>query len=534
MSEPVSLALRRWAKDAPERLALRTFGPRAVTLRFAELEQRVDACAHALAGFGLTRGERAALFVPPGVDFVALFHALLRLGALPILIDPGMGRRALFECVARAAPSALIGVPRVHLARQLFPRAFRSVGLSVSVGRGFAFGARRLEPALRAGPAFPHAEVEPDSPAAVLFTSGSTGPAKGAVHTHANFAAELELLREHFVLVPGEVDCACFPLFALFDNALGLTSVFPELDPRRPARCDPSKIVHAIETSGATFSFGSPAIWRRVVPWMRAARRRFTTLTRVTLAGAPIPPSLVLALEELLALGGTVHTPYGATEALPVSDITARELAPLAESIEAGDGNCIGRPLAAVAVALIRVTDEPIARWDPSLEVPPGEPGEVCVRGAMVTPRYLDDARATALAKIRDGDAVWHRMGDIARQDAAGRLWFLGRKSERLETARGVLYPVPLENAFNSTRGVARTALVGIGARGAERAILVVEPTAGREELLPRLRARAAAVPAATAIEDFLIHPHFPVDVRHNAKIRRAELKHWAATRLRP
>src|SRR5262249_20064494 len=154
-----------------------------------------------------------------------------------------------------------------------------------------------------------------------------TGPAKGVLYTHEVFAAQIDALRRLYSLEPGVVDCACFPLFALFDHALGLTSVFPEMDPARPAACDPAKVVHAIAASAGTFAFGWPAIWRRVVPWMRAHGRRFAALARVTIAGAPVPPALVLALRELLAPGGEVHTPYGATEALPVCDVDGAELA---------------------------------------------------------------------------------------------------------------------------------------------------------------------------------------------------------------
>jgi len=529
----VSLELRRRAAEAPGRLAVLAFGLRERRLVFEELERRVDACAHALSELGLARGERTALFVPPGPDFVALFHALLRLGALPVLIDPGMGRAALLECLERTAPSALIGVARVHLARKLFPRSFAGVRLAVAVGPAPGLGAHALERRLAGAPRTPFPLVTPadDEPAAVLFTSGSTGPAKGVVYTHANFAAQLASLRAHFGLEPGEVDGACFPLFALFDNALGLTSVFPALDPSRPGACKPAAIHRALEESGATFSFASPAVWARVVPWMRARHKRFTRLRRVTLAGAPVAPALVHELRALLPAGGEVHTPYGATEALPVTDIAGAELAALRDSIERGAGSCVGRPLAGVELALVRVTDEPLARWDESLCVPHGEAGEVCVKGAIVTRSYLDDPAADARAKIADGSEVWHRLGDVGRFDADGRLWFLGRKSHRLETARGVLYPVPLENAFAVTRGVARAALVGVGPRGAERPVMVVESRDSERELLPRLRQRSgelATTPGADRIERFLFHRRFPVDVRHNAKIRREELKRWA------
>jgi len=529
----VSLELARHARATPERLALGTAD--GTRLSFGALDARADAAAHALARLGLRAGERTALFVPPGVDFVALFHALLRLGALPILIDPGMGRAALLATLQRSRASALVGSPRAHLARLLFPRAFRQIGLAVTVGPGLAPGATRLEPELARAPRtpFPAVPVTPESPAAVLFTSGSTGPAKGVVHTHGNFAAELQLLRAHYGLAPGEVDGACFPLFALFDGALGIASLFPPLDPSRPGACDPRAVFEALERGRASFSFGSPAIWRRVVRWARANARRFTHLRRVTIAGAPVPPWVALQLKELLAPGGEVHTPYGATEALPVCDITASELATLADAIEAGAGSCVGRVLPGLELALIRVTDAPIARWDEALRVRAGEPGEVCVKGPIATRRYLDEPAATAAAKIPDGDGFWHRMGDVGRLDGEGRLWFLGRKSHRIEGLHGVLWPVPLENAFERTRGVARAALIGVGERGRERAHLVVEPEPEVEpaELIARLAARRRELAQGEVIENFLLHPSLPVDVRHNAKIRREDLKLWAEGR---
>ncbi len=536
----VSLALREWAGREPGRCAVRTFGREPVRVTFGELENRVNALARGLGERGLGRGDRVSLFVPPGVELVALFHALLRLGAVPVLIDPGMGRRALLGCIERTAPRVLIGVARAHVARALFPRAFASVELA------FSPGARRRWPGIAALPLadiprrgeqeFRAEDPAPDRAAAILFTSGSTGPPKGVVYSHATFAAQLAALRECYALEPGEVDCACFPLFALFDHALGMTSVFPELDPSRPGACEPSKITGAIESSGATFGFGSPAIWRRVLPWARERGVRFSSLRRIAIAGAPVPPALVLGLRQLLAEGGEVHTPYGATEALPVTDLTGNELARgLRERVEAGEGSCVGRALAGIELALIRITDEALGRWSDDLRVGPLEPGEICVRGPIVTREYLFDEPATRAAKIPEAAGAWHRMGDIGRLDVDGRLWFLGRKSHRLETERGLLFPVPLENAFDICPGIARTALVGVGARGRERAHLVVQPERGTRtrELLPRLRSRARGLAGGERVEGFLFRSGFPLDVRHNAKIRREELKSWAQRRVR-
>ena len=534
----VSIHLRHRAAENPTRIAVRASDNR--TLTFAELEARVDAIAHALLGTGLVPGDRACLFVRPGPVLIALTHALFRTGIVPVLIDPGMGRKSLLACVERIAPRGLIGIARAQIARLLFPRAFRSVEISVTVGRRLAWGGvslARAEAAGRARGAFELADRSSDAEAAILFTSGSTGPPKGVVYTHANFLAQLDALRELYDLRAGEVDVACFPLFALFDNALGMTSVFPEMDPSRPAECDPAKIFAAIETNGATFTFGSPAIWTRVSAWAHRSGRRFTKLRRLTIAGAPVAPALVASLRELLPEGGEVFTPYGATESLPVTSISGSEITgELRARIEGGEGTCVGRPARGVELALIRITDEPIVSWSEDLRVNAGEPGEVCVRGAVVTPAYTNDELATRLAKIPDPrGGFWHRMGDIGALDAEGRLWLHGRKSHRIETTDGLLMPVPTENVYQTANGVRRAALIGVGARGSERPLLVIEPETGvdRRALEARLRSHRRDAHVTSVVSEIEFCDALPVDVRHNAKIRREDLKRWAESKAR-
>jgi acyl-CoA synthetase (AMP-forming)/AMP-acid ligase II len=530
----VSLALRRHAAAAPERTAV--IAPDGKRITFAALERRVDALSQGLSAAGLAPGDRASLFVPPGIEFIALTHALLRVGAVPVLIDPGMGKKHLLACVERMAPRALIAVPRAHAARLLFPRAFRSAEILVTTGRGPALGATPLARfEARPGAPFEVHEPDPDAEAAVLFTSGSTGPPKGVLTTHANFQAQLQALAELYALGPGEVDVACFPLFALFDHALGMTSVFPDLDPSRPGTCDPARVVAVLDGARATFTFGSPAIWERVLGYLESSDRRLAHLSCLTLAGAPVAPALALALRERLGPGAEVHVPYGATESLPVASIDGAALAAVRGRIEGGAGACLGRPAPGVRVALIRIQDDPIASFAPELCVASGAVGEICVQSAATTRAYAEDPAATALAKVRDASgALWHRMGDLGRVDAEGRLWFMGRKAHRIETPQGMLFPVPVENAFLGVPGVRRTALVGVGARGAERPVLVVEPAHGvsPKSALAEVERRRAAHPAARAITAVLLHKGFPVDVRHNAKIHRLALKAWAEERL--
>lgn len=546
--ERVNIAtyLPRGAAERPDAPAVVTPGKRPGEWRatsYAELEALSNRIANGLRGAGVEKGMRACVFVKPGAELIAITYALFKLGAVPVLADPGMGRERLLAAVERMAPQVFIGIPLAHAVRSVFRAAFKSVTIHVTVGPRLAWGGTTLAKLVANGaPTFEIEDTLTGDPAAVLFTSGSTGPPKGVLYTHGMFHAQVQALRAIYGFEPGEVDLACFPLFALFDIAFGMTSVFPDMDATKPAQCDPRKILRALDESGATTSFGSPAIWKRVLPYCHDQGYKIPGLKRLLMAGAPVPPDLIQTAHAVLPIDGDVFTPYGATESLPVASIAGREVTPsLLGPIHNGAGTCVGRPSPAIQIELIGITDEPIEEWTPDLAVGLGEVGEVCVRGPVVTEEYAEAPGPTRAAKIRAADGtVWHRMGDIGRFDGEGRLWFLGRKSHRLDTRAGVRMPVPIENIFNQHPRVARTALVGIGAKGAETPLLVVEALPGEhpkgetmtQGFIMQLREIGRKVPRSADIEHFLFHPSFPVDPRHNAKIHREELKEWAEAQL--
>ena len=269
--------------------------------------------------------------------------------------------------------------------------------------------------------------------AAILFTSGSTGPAKGVYYTHGVFNAQLKLVREAYAIEPGEVDFPMLPIFALFNPALGATTVVPRMNPSRPARAEPAALVQAIEGCGVTTSFGSPVLWLNICRHCAREGLQLRALKRVLVAGAPVPPQLV-SLFRQIAPNATLHTPYGATEVLPVSSITAEEiLSKTAALTQAGHGLCVGKALQGNTVRIIEVTQENLPRLEGARALPQGQVGEVIVSGPTVTPSYHRCPEATAAAKIEDDSgALWHRMGDLGYLDDKGRLWFCGRVAERV------------------------------------------------------------------------------------------------------
>ena len=539
----IAAALPRLAAQAPERIAMRCPGRRGadgfakydVTLSYAELDRRSDAIAAGLARHGLVRGKRAVVMVRPSPEFFLLMFALFKAGVVPVLVDPGIDKRALKQCLDEAMPQAFIGIPLAQAARVLLGWA-RSATLVVTVGRRWFWGGPTLAQVERdgaqAGPQL--ADTAPDDVAAILFTSGSTGVPKGVVYRHRHFVAQIDLLRNAFGIETGGVDLPTFPPFALFDPALGLSSIIPDMDPTRPAQADPRKLHHAIARFDVDQLFGSPALMRVLADHGQP----LPSLRRVTSAGAPVPADVVAKMRELLPAQAQFWTPYGATECLPVAVIEGRELEATRQATEHGAGTCVGRPVPPNEVRIIAITDEAIGDWSQAVVLGPEAIGEITVAGPTATDEYFNRPQATALAKIAetlpDGRTrIVHRMGDLGRFDAEGRLWFCGRKSHRVRTELGGLYTEQVEPVFNVHPEVVRTALVGVGEPGRQVPVLCVEmaphlPMYEHERVLDELRRLGQGFVHTARIERFLIHPGFPVDIRHNAKIGREQLAAWA------
>lgn len=505
---------------------------------FGQLDQESDAAARLFQAEGITRGTRVLLAVRPGHDLIVCMFGLLKLGAVPIAIDPGIGIKSYLECVRHARPAALVAIRPAYWMSLLPFEAFASLEARVMVG-----GSRwrtQLAQCTSAEPR-PLAAMEADEPAAILFTSGSTGAPKGVAYSHGMFDAQIGLVRDTYGIEPGEVDMPMLPVFALFNPALGVTTVTPMLDPSRPAAADPAPIVAALASERVTNSFGSPAIWARIADHCESHRITLPHLRRLLIAGAPVPDGL---LERLLRLApqARIHTPYGATECLPVSTIDAGELlSSHRAAARQGRGTCVGRPVSGVEFKVIRETDGPLRTMTDATPCAQGEAGEIIATGPSVTRAYDGLPAATELAKIADGGRVWHRMGDLGYVGDDGLLRFLGRRAEKVRTNQGDLYTEAVEPTFRAHPDVARCALIALGKRAPFAPALVVEPREGRfpanagerEKFTEALRELARANPAAARVETFVFQAKLPVDVRHNAKIHRLRLsKEWTA-RLR-
>jgi acyl-CoA synthetase (AMP-forming)/AMP-acid ligase II len=493
---------------------------------FARLWGEVDRQACRLRSVGFEPGATCLVLLRNSAEFVAAVFALFKIGVVPILIDPGMGLGRFLKVVDEVSPEALLGIPRAFALRKLAPKPFRNVKATACWGHFPDIADLRRG---RLDSNVPVAEANPGGMAAVLFTSGSTGPAKGVVYTHEIFCRQVEVLRTVYQFRDDDIDLPGFPLFGLFSAALGVTGVVPELDPSRPAQCRPGDLVAQIHEHGVTSLQGSPAIWKRVAAECQRRRITLPTVRRLITFGAPIPFDFIESWREI-APYAKIHTPYGATEALPVTDIEAEELltTKTARNHE-GAGLCVGRPLDLNEVRV--VARDGLDPEDRSVQpLPPGKVGEIAVRGPVVTESYFRNPEATAVSKVRSQQGIWHLMGDLGYFDSQGRLWLVGRKSHVVPATPGEepLYPLPGEALVLPHPEVERAALVD----GREQPVLIVEKKTGsrsRDEVLAReCLALLHQVPCYKGVEQVMFHPALPVDPRHNAKIHREELSIWA------
>ncbi|OMH28349.1 hydrolase [Tersicoccus phoenicis] len=519
--------------------------PAPARLGWDELAARVDRLRRGLLAVGVRPGHRISLLVPPGIDLTCLIYASLRLGAVIVVADAGLGARGLSRAVRGAGPDWVIGIDRALTAARLFGWPGRRISLRTPdrLTRRALGVDHSLAEVLAAGDTAaaesPNPEPAPDDPAAILFTSGSTGPAKGVAYTHRQLSAMCRTVSTTYGLAPGTALVAAFAPFALLGPALGATSVSPAMDVTAPSTLTAAALADAAAAIEATAVFASPAALVNVLATAdgldETQRKALAGVDLLLSAGAPIGEPLLAAVSVLVP-HARLHTPYGMTEALPVTDVDLPGIRAAAADAAAGavtgagNGVCVGAPVpgAHVAISAFDAAGSPVG--DPSAV--PAVSGEILV----AAPHVKDHYDRLYLTETAASDRGWHRTGDVGHLDAAGRLWVEGRLAHVLRTSGGPVTPVEAEQRMADVDGVARTALVGVGPDGAQVAVAVVEtrPDARSDGPAPRRTAEALRAALAAALPHLdlaavLQVRRLPTDVRHNSKVDRSALAGWAS-----
>jgi olefin beta-lactone synthetase len=498
------------AERHPDRAAIiEGRGRRRRVVRFGELADRVAAAGHRLRDRGLEPGDRALLFVPMSADLYTVMLGVLHTGGVAVFLDAWSGRDRLEAAVDAAAPRAFIGTWRAMLLR-MTSRALRRIPLATRPGPLFHGDGRGAAATVADG----------EDHALVTFTTGSTGRPRAAARSHDFLWAQHRVLARHLALRDDDIDMPTLPVFVLNNLALGITTVLPDFDPRRPADIDPARVLRQMRDEGVTTTSGSPAFYDRLARHVRARGTRIPVRALFT-GGAPVFPPLARSLAA--AAEGEVHVLYGSTEAEPIASIPALDLARLSETAGA-PGVCAGRPVDEIEVRIAPVP----GRGGPEAGVPTGE---LLVAGEHVLRGYLNDPEGEAAAKIREGDRVWHRTGDGGLVDDAGRLWLLGRLGQRVEREDGTWWPMAAEARALGLAGVRHAAYLGVaggsGPGPEVRAVLCLELEPGAQtarphaELEQRVRAALGPIP----VDEVRVMRRIPRDPRHASKTDASRLR---------
>jgi acyl-CoA synthetase (AMP-forming)/AMP-acid ligase II len=509
-------------------------------LTYKEFTQEIE--LH-MAGFlrsGILPRMRILVLIKPGIALFAVTFALLRMGAIPVMIDPGMGVRRMVNALEGIEAEGFIGIPKSHLLRYIYFRKFKTIKTWIRTGHRLSKRRQGIQPKRVPPIPCPVYQSMPDETAAIFFTSGSTGTPKGVVYKNRMIEAQIDILSKRFGYHSGETDLCTFPLVSLLMLCHGISVVLADMDMMHPAKLNPAKVIANIVTYNCTHMFCSPMVLKKLSAYGIRHAVQLPSMKRVMTAGAPVAPSILKNFRKLLPLRAEIHTPYGATEALPVTDIGDSELLGLyGPSGSYLEGICVGYPLEGLLVRIISIEDEPLTTLEQARILEAEEVGEIIFCGPNVTETYWGDDLANRLAKIIDSQhqVVWHRMGDLGRVDNQGRLWYYGRKSQRIITPGRTYFTIPVEAVFNMHPLVGRSALVGIQRKGSTDIVPVicVEPVKNKKRkiyLQEELRQLATEHEITSGIKHFLFFRNFPVDPRHNAKIYREKLTSWANHKL--
>ena len=532
---PVDLTAALRDPAISDRIAIHEMGADGRSVTFGELDELVQRTAEGLFGTGGVQvGDRVAVMIPPGVDLAIALYACWRMGAVPVLIDGGLGPAQMGAAMKVAHPNHLIGIRRALAAA----RTLRWPGRRIAVEPTHRVARRLLGvehdlASLQDAPSVPLPAVDPDAEAAVVFTSGATGPSKGVRYSAARIDTQIRTLVEQYNISADDSLVAAFAPFALYGPAMGIPSTVPDMDVSSPGTLTAATLLDAVEAVDASLVFASPAAILSVLETLdELGARDRTALDHVRLllsAGAPVPSHVLRAAVDRLVPNAAAHTPYGMTECLPVADIDLVSLESLGPDALHHLGVCVGMPVDSVELLIDPLDELGVPTGLPTSE--PGLLGEVWVQAAHQRLGYDRLWHTTHLASPADGT---HATGDIGTIDADGRLWIGGRTGHVIRTATGPVAPTPIERAVDMLDGIRRSAAVGVGPAGAQVVVVIAETSdAGRrprQSSLDRIDRIRAAVAEATGLDvaACLEVPSLPVDRRHNSKIDRTHLADWA------
>lgn len=486
-------------KEFPSASAL-SMSERDETWSYAGLSDKVNSTACYFSKNGIMKDDGVLVLVPMSFELYTILLALFKLGAVAVFIDPQSSKEHIKACIKKYPLKAFIGVKKAHLLR-VINKDIRHIPMHMTLG--YLPLTKNLYAAdkLQSGDV-EQVTVNPDDPALITFTSGSTGNPKAAVRTHAFLLKQYEVLSKNMLFARKEVDISTLPVFVLANLAAGMHSVIPNVNLLKPAEVDGKVLLDDIVKYKATRFGGSPILVDKITEHLSEDVQH--SLTHVYMGGGPVYPKVLHGIQKKLPRS-TVYGLYGSTEAEPIAHMSSFEYGHRQVS---GTKNCdglyVGKPVAEIEIKIINSEklSGDLKSFD-SIEV---EHGEIIVSGEHVLKGYLN-GEGDAENKIHMDGKIWHRTGDAGYFDENGELWLLGRYSQKIVSNDRTLYPFAIEAALFE-KGYQTALIVHEG-----KVCLVAELTSPNVNL------------KALGIEKVMLVNKIPRDKRHNSKVDYSALK---------
>ncbi len=509
---------------------------------YARLSEDAESIVEGLRKMGIHEGTRIVSMTPPTYETCVFALALQRIGAVALMIDPTVGYFNVAERLNRIKPEAFIGTPLAHLGRSVFGWGARFPKKSIVIN-GFFPGAKTLASLKGQVPkVLSQPNVTPDDPAVILYTTGSTGPAKPTLYLQRNYSELYRVVHKSWRFTPNQeppVDMAIFPAFFLIALTAGGTMVVPPINfPEPPGKTKPQSLLEVINDCKVQTCFASPVILENMARYAVEHKIKTPSLKRIIGGGAPIYKRVNKALLEMMGDQGEVFSNYGATEAMPSTEMSGKEA--LEETFpltDQGHGVCVGRPFEGVELRIVALQDGAVDSIDKTTEMPKGKIGEILVRGKHISLSYFMEPESTRKNKIPDPSGQWHRLGDAGYIDEKERLWVCGRVSQRVKAKEGPLFSLLAEPIFDTHPLVHKSGLAGVPKGNTEVPVICVElvPNINKnqhDKIRKELLELAGRYESTNRIKHILFIDKLPVDPRHNSKIERPKLVQWASDKI--
>ena len=521
------------------------------SISFRELDQKSDRAARYLSNRGFKDGLVTLVLARPSTEFVVLMYAMLKTGAVPLLlpsikIRKRSGRAQLRKILYRARPEGVIGSGALLAIRRILrlgPRKLRTINVRnlkkfySNSNNGSGFTSKK--------------EIDwTDVPAFVRYTTGSTGPPKGVIYSHGMLHSLLRTLESEGITSDDVFFGRSGTL--IIHPLIGISSVSIMAKPRHIRG---QEIVETVSNWGATAAFLSPPSAIHLANYLEShaeshnqSPAMLESLTRIYVGGETISAGFVSTIESHLSEErsprGGFRLVYGATEGFPLCQAHASTIIETHPKTESGMGFCLGEPVEGIMIRILSFEDYN-EQFDPSIasEVSgygPGSIGEISAMGPAVYSSLIgQDEIEFGGPKTTAHDSLdgtnWHRTGDLGYLDQHGRVWIVGRKAHRVRSKNGyTLHTKQIEEIFNHSLGI-RTALVE-GPDNHWPVILVEKDNAPWNEMKKRLKEEAKRACGLLGYDGELTFLQyggvFPVDSGHEAKIEREKLSNWAKHRL--